>query len=340
MPEKEVKSSKKKIFCILDILTKYSDDRHSITTKDIIEFLGKDYGIQCERKSVYRDIETLCECGYIIEKTKRDGYCLAERKFEVAEIRMLNDAVFGSSFITQNKTKELSRKLMAGLSIYQSDQFKSQTYFDNRIKFTNEHILYIIDTIHTAIFKKKKITFDYYRKKIVNNKIKRVFSKRHTVSPYALIWSEDKYYLIGNYDKYDSLSHYRIDRMEHVTMIDEPSRSFEEVSEYKGNFDAGDYISRTFRMYSGTYETIDLICSNDIIEMIIDKFGESAFYMNIGQTKFRIKTKGYNSDGLAQWLMMFADKCYIVEPLSLRKAVIKRAEEILSVQNDRNFLED
>ena len=333
MAENDLKSSKRKMFCVLEILRRFSDENHSVTAGEIEDKLLCLYDVKAERKSIYRDINVLKNCGYDIVKVSRDGFCLADRSFEVAEIRLLNDAVLGARFITPKKTAELSCKLRSQLSEYQAKQIETQTYFDNRIKFTNEHILYIIDTIHSAISENKKIKFSYYRKKIVNNKVTRYFTREHIISPYALIWSDDNYYLVGNYLKYNNISHYRLDRMENVIITDEPSRCFEEVCEYKNSFDAGDYARKTFRMYSGTDETIDLICTNDVLEEIIDKFGDHAHYMNIDENKFRVRARGYNSEGMADWLMMIADKCYIVSPESLRNTVKKRAEAILKMQD-------
>lgn len=340
MAENEVNSSKRKTFYVLEILRKYSDDKHPITAKEIEDKLLLLYNIKAERKSIYRDINVLRSCDYNIMKISQDGFCLADRNFEAAEIRLLNDAILGARFITQKKTKELSKKLRHELSVYQAKQIESQTYFDNRVKFTNEHILYMIDTIHTAISENRKIKFEYYRKKIIKNQICRVYTRDHIISPYALIWSEDKYYLVGNYDKYDNISHYRLDRMENVKITDEYSRMFEEVCEYKNSFDAGDYVSKTFQMFSGTDEMIDLVCSNSILEKIIDKLGEHVHYMSVGNDKFRVRARGYNSEGLIEWLMMFSDKCYVVGPENLRQAVVDRAKAILDMQNNKNFMEN
>ena len=340
MAENEVNSSKRKIFYVLDILRKYSDENHPITAQEIVDKLQSLYDIKAERKSIYRDINVLKSCDYDIMKISRDGFCLADRNFEVAEIRLLNDAILGARFITQKKTKELSQKLRRELSVYQAKQIETQTYFDNRVKFTNEHILYVIETIHTAISENKKITFGYYRKKIVNNQICRYYDRNHIISPYALIWSEDKYYLVGNYDKYDDISHYRLDRMENVTITNERSRSFEEVSEYKNSFDAGDYASKTFQMFSGTDEMIDLVGSNEILERVIDKLGENVHYMSVGKDKFRVRVRGYNSEGLIEWLMMLSNRCYVVGPESLRQKVIDRAKAVIEMQNNDSFAEN
>ena len=327
-------SSKKKLFAVLEILKKYSDEDHPLKAFEIIDKLSSEYELTAERKSIYRDVEVLREFGFDIMKKGREGFSLVSRSFEIAEIRMLNDAILGASFITAERTKKLSHKLTRELSIYQAKQIETQTYFDNRIKFDNGQILYIVDQIHTAIAAGKKVRFKYYRKKIVHNRVRRIYTREHCISPYALVWSDDKYYLIGNYDKYDNISHYRIDRMEQLSITDEPSRNFEEVSKYTGSFDTGDYVTHTFRMYSGEETEIDLICSNSILEKIIDKFGDGAHYMNCDNDTFRVRTTGYMSEGLVDWLMMYSSQCYIKSPDELRELVVKRAAEIIEKQTD------
>ncbi len=334
MSEKDGKSSKKKLFAVLEILKKYSDDEHPMKAHEIIEKLSSEYDLAAERKSIYRDVETLQDMGVDIMKSGREGFYLAARSFEIAEIRMLNDAILGASFITPSKTKVLSHKLTQELSVHQAKQIETQMYYDNRIKFDNEQILYIVDQLHTAIAAGKKVKFKYYRKRIVNNRVRRTYTREHCISPYALIWSDDNYYLVGNYGKYDNLSHYRLDRMEQLSITDEPSRSFEEVSKYRGSFDAGDYVTHTFRMYSGEETEIDLICSNDILEKIIDKFGDGAHYMNCENDTFRVRTTGYMSEGLVDWLMMYSSRCYIKAPDELRERVIRRAAEIVEKQSE------
>lgn len=336
--QREQGSSKKKLFAVMEILKKYSDDENPINANDILKRLERDYDIVAERKSIYRDIETLRSCGVEIEKaaSSKDGYYLSVRDFEVAEIRMLNDAILSARFITKRRTKLLTEKLRKQLSVYQSKKIATQTYFDNRVKFENEQILDVTDTIHKAIAKNRKIKFGYYRKEIVGGKIRRKKVRDHIVSPYALIWDDDKYYLIGNYDKYDTLSHYRLDRMGQIEVLEEPARSFEEVSEYKNYFDTGDYVRKTFQMYSGSDEIIELVCDNSLLEKMIDKFGDKASYSSYGQDKFYVRAKGYVSDGLAEWLMCLGDKCYVQSPDSMRESVLKRARDIIALQSDSN----
>lgn len=338
MSEKKIQSSKKKFFAVFEILNKYSDEDHPINAYEILELLERYYDITAERKSIYRDIETLKECGVDIEKavSTKDGYYMASRRFEVAEIRMLNDAILSARSVSKKKTGEIIKKLRQELSVYQSQKIESQTYYDNRVKVANEQIFYIIDTIGTAISQNKKIVFNYSHKEIINNKICKGKSRQFIISPYALIWNDDKYYLVGNYDKYNDISHYRLDRMEMVEILDSPSRYFGEVCEYKNKFDAGDYAAKTFQMYSGKNEIIELVCDIDILEKMLDRFGNKAAYINYGENKFIVRAKGYVSKGLVDWLLQFADKCYIREPADLRESVLRRVKNIVRCQEHDN----
>lgn len=331
-------SSKKKLFAVLEILKKYSDDAHPMNSKEILEKLSSEYDITAERKSIYRDVELLKSCGVNIEQAtaRRDGYYFSDREFEAAEIRLLVDAVLSASFITRKKTNKIIKKLKGQLSEHQAKDFENQIYYDKRVKFDNEQILYVTDNINGAISEHKKIKFAYYRKEIKNGKIRRKKTHDHIISPYALIWNDDKYYLVGNYDKYDTLSHYRLDRMGSIEVLDEPARPVKEVSEYKNNFDAGDYVSKTFQMYSGSDEIIELICDNSLLEKMIDKFGDKAAYNNYGEDRFYLRAEGYVSEGLADWLMSFGDKCYVQAPYRMRELIIERAEKIIALQSDRN----
>lgn len=323
-------SSKLKLLYIFKILQKYSDEDHPMTAAAICEKLSELYEIGAERKSIYRDIDCLCAAGINIVKVNRSGYFLAGRTFELAEIRILEDAVLAANFITQERSKELSDKLCSELSIYQADEIRSQTYFSSRVKADNEQFLYAIDTIHRAIEQKRKIRFGYYRKKLCGSSIRTVLARVHTISPYALIWSKDKYYLVGNYDKYDDLSHYRIDRMRNVTLLAEKARPFEEVCEYRGRFDAGDYASRTFEMYSGSETRIELLCRNELMEKVSEMLCSNTQYISVDEDHFRAVTKGYVSEGLVEWIMSLGSGCRVVYPESLREMIIDRCRRIMN----------
>ncbi len=330
MPIKSDTSSKRKLLAVIEILNKYSDEEHPLNAGNIIERLNSEYGISAERKSLYRDIAVLRECGIDIERTEstKDGYYIAQRRFGVYEIRLLADAVLSSRFITPKKTKELIGKLSQELSVYQAEWINAMSDADNRIKFDNEQIFYAIDTVNNAIEHKKKILCTYHHRVIKRNKAVNDSGKIYLLSPYALLWQNEKYYVAANYEKYDNIANYRLDKMEGVAICDIPARPCGEVSEYKLCFDAVDYANKNFMMYNGKEDTLELICDNSMIDIIYDRFGNTVIYKRLNDNRFKIKAKAYISEGLADWLLPYCDRCYVNSPVSLRRRIAERARAI------------
>ena len=200
--------NKLRMLCVLEILRKYSDEEHPLSSMKISEILEKEYGIKCDRKAtIYSDINTLKEFhdnyfNIINVSTPSKGFCIYEREFQLAELYLLCDAVQSAHSVTKGKSKELVGKLQQFASTYQSKDIGSSVYIDNRQKSDNTQIYYNIHSIHQAISADKKIGIKYIRHNIDRN------SERHyTVSPYAMIWSNDRYYLICNNDtKQNALS--------------------------------------------------------------------------------------------------------------------------------------
>lgn len=323
-------SSKRKLFSVFEILCKYSDDEHPLKANDILNLLEKDYEITAERKSVYDDIKVLRACGFDIERTSstQGGFYLSSRAFEVAEVRLLIDAILSAKFITPAKTKILIEKMYEQLSIYQAKEIKNQAYYDNRLKFDNEQIYYAVDAINRAIAEKRKISFVYHRKKIEDGKIVNDKGKTHIISPYALCWAQDKYYVVGNYDKYNDTTKYRLDRMEYVEILDETARPFSEVSQYETYFDIADYLNKNVMMYDGEEDTVELICEMKLLGKMIDRFGDHVNFTSLGEDKFRVRASVFISEGLENWLIPYCDSCYIAKPEYLRESVIKKAKKI------------
>ena len=183
-----------------------------------------------------------------------------------------------------------------------------------------------------AIQQKKKISFIYYKRKLKDGeKIIVSDEKEFTVSPYALIWSNDHYYLVSNNEKYDNLMHTRIDRMKKVNITDGKARDFSEVSEYKNYFDVADYSSKSFNMYSGDTQRLVISCDNSILEEIIDRFGDEGIRADKDETRFILSSRCVVSEGLASWIMQFGGKVKVLEPPKLCEEIRAKAEEILGI---------
>ncbi len=326
-----VQKSKLKLLYLADILKQKTDEDHYMAATEICDELAK-LEIPAERKSIYKDIDILKEYGYDIIHTgskNRGGYFLGAREFELAEIRLLSDAVQAANFISQKKTNQLVKKIESFASENQAKILHSQVYVDNRPKCNNEEIYYTISILDEAINDGVKVSFTYTRRKITDEFKTAKEDKIFTVSPYALIWSDDHYYLVCNNEKYNNLMHLRIDKIKKLQKTTQTSRHFSEVSDYRNNFDSADYATKLFNMYSGEPKPIELICRNDILEVILDRFGENVKIQKYDDNHFLLKTNAVVSDGLTKWVVQFGEKIKVKAPNDLIYEVKKKAEEIL-----------
>ena len=326
-----------KLLCLLDILKKYTDEEHPLPAAELCRML-EERGITAERKALYNDIEVLTGYGYDIISTRvpRSGYFLGARDFELPEIYLLADAVRSADFISAKKTRELVQKLDGMLSIYQAQKREKNIFFNTASKCGNEEIYYVIDGISAAIEQRKKITFKYGVRRLNEQRELEMSFGERKVSPYAMTWQEDHYYLICNYEKYDNLLHLRIDRMYGVAITDEEIRPFSEVSDYSGHFDIADYTSHLFLMHSGPVERIRLECEKRLIEQVADRFSGGLSVQNVTDTHFNITVKAAVSEGLVSWIAGFGGAVRVIEPESLRTSVINRARKILEIYGNDN----
>lgn len=334
MDEKESLLKRVKAGYILQFLNEQSDSEHCVNSSAIISYLNE-MGIKCGRKSVYDDITALNMFGYEILKgaSSNEGYFLADRHFQTSEVRLMIDAVTSAPFITEKKTAELTEKLLKFLSVYQREVIVSQLSTDKRIKFSNEQIYYVIDEINQAIADKKRIEFDYYKYAVTDNTPVLTKQRRFEISPYALVWANDKYYLVGNYDKYDNLSNYRLDRIKMIEITDKNARPYDEVCGYGAKFDASDYARKNIMMYNGEEIELELICSNELLDLMIDKFGSNATIVNKMKNRFYIKTSVFFSEGLVEWLFQYCDRIRILSPKKLKDRIQKKAQATIEALN-------
>lgn len=327
--------SKLKTFLIYKMLEDNSDEDNPIPSAKIIEMLSE-YGMECERKTIYSDINALNSIGCDIVRSKGvgGGFFIASRKFQLPEVMLLIDAVTSAGFITPKKTDALVNKLKSLVSSKQAESMISQVYVDtNKSKCDNEEVYIIIDRLHGAIKKRKKVRFIYTRRSIdVHNKKKnteRVF----TVSPYALIWKDDYYYLVCNKKKYDNLMNLRIDRMKHLEVTGEDARPVGDVSPYKYEFDVQDYSSKMFNMFSGDECEIKLKCNLRLQEEMLDRFGPSIPLSASDGSHFETVVQATLSDGLVSWLMQYGDNVEVLSPPELIDMIKIKANKILNKYN-------
>jgi len=295
-----------------------------LSVNDLISKLAA-LDINAERKTIYDDIETLKKFGYdiVMGKSKTYGYYVATRDFELPELKLLADAVQSSKFITERKTLQLIKKLENLMSKHDAGKLRRQVYVQNRVKNMNESIYYSVDTLHEAISEDKKISFKYYDYDIQKNQVFRRDGEPYTVSPAALTWSEENYYLIAYSNEREGLTHFRVDKMNNVKKLSE--NRCKEASDFK----LAEYSKKIFGMFGGDETDVKLRVNKKIAGAVIDRFGKEIIMVPAGDNHFTITVRIALSPIFYGWIFQFGDLCEVIEPQSLKNDLINKAEEFL-----------
>ncbi len=304
-------TNKLRTLYIMDALLEKSDENNRLATKDLLEMLENN-GITADRKSIYDDIETLTTWGMdiIYTKEKPAGYYLASRKFELPELKLLVDAVQSSKFITVKKSRELIKKLESLASSGEAKTLQRQVYIADRIKTGNESIYYNVDKLHDAIQANKKISFTYYKWSTDKELVARNNGKPFEVSPWALTWDDENYYMLGFDTSSGIVKHYRVDKMQNITLLDE-ARDGEEVF---GDFDLAKFAKNTFGMYGGTLEAVTMEFDDQLIGVVMDRFGTDAIIQKTGDDSFMIRHEVAVSGQFYGWIAGLGTGVKIVSP--------------------------
>jgi len=319
---------KLKILYLLKILRDQTDESHPLTVNELISRLAV-YGVTAERKTIYDDIEALRQYGVdiVMTKGKAYGYYIGAREFELPELKLLADAVQSSKFITEKKSRELIKKLQGLVSAHEALKLRRQVFMQDRVKNMNESIYYSVDTLHQAIAGGNKITFKYFDYNIYKERVFRRDGGRYTVSPAALSWNDEHYYLIGYSEDREGLSHYRVDRMSNVRILNEKTDA---RAGAPGDFNPAVYAKRVFGMYGGEEAEVRLRFSNSMASAVIDRFGKDAAMIYDDDEHFIVKARVALSPVFFAWLFQFGELCEVMAPESLRESLAAQAEGFLA----------
>lgn len=304
-------NQKLKLLHVMKIITEQTDEKNPISVDSIIKKL-QSIGISAERKSVYDDIKALTEFGLDIINTraKPSGYFLASREFELAELKLLVDSVQAAKFITEKKSISLIKKLTSLCSKHEANLLNRQVYVHNRIKSINENIYYNVDCIHNGINKDKKISFKYFSYDLNKNKQFRKNSELYCVSPYALTWDDENYYMIAYDSEAGIIKHYRVDKMENISISDEPREGKKHFSEV----DMAVYTKRNFNMFGGEEQKVKIEFHNSLVGVVLDKFGTDTTMTQTSDELFSVCVKVAVSPVFFSWVFTFGDKVRILAP--------------------------
>ena len=264
-------NQKLKLYYLSCIMTEKTDDEHALTMPEIRRYL-EEYGVTADRKSLYDDLEALRILGIDVigEKDGRSyAYHVGKKKFEIAELKLLVDAIQSSKFITEKKSNELIKKLTGFASDYEASQLKRQVVVQGRIKTMNESIYYIVDDIHNAITNNRRISFEYLRWNL-RKEMELRKEAPYEASPWALTWDAENYYLIAYDAAADKIKHYRVDKMRSIQLLD----GKREGREHFRQFDMAAYARKNFGMFGGEEVRVKLEFQNEMVGVLLDRFGK------------------------------------------------------------------
>ena len=316
---------KAKLLYLAQMFLEETDEDHGMTIGQIIEYLMRQ-GISSERKSLYQDFEELRAFGLdvVSQKTGRQTlYYVGSRQFELAELKLLVDAVQSSKFMTAKKTEILIRKLERLTSRFQAVQLERQVY-GQKLKNENETIYYGVDTIHAAIQKNVKIRFRYFQWTVKKEAKFRHNGAFYQISPWALLWDNENYYMVAYDSEEKKIKHYRTDKMVNVELTDE-------LREGRDAFEALDisaYTRTVFSMYGGKSASVTLCCENQLAGVLIDRFGRDIPIRKQDEDHFCARVNVEVSRQFYGWLFGLGAGVKILSPDWAAQEMKKQVEQI------------
>ena len=258
---------------------------------------------------MYSAIEALQSSGMdiVCVKSTQNRYFVGARLFELPELKLLVDAVESSRFITARKSERLIEKLGKLTSESYAHQLDRHIYMDGTVKPENECIYYSVDKIHSAIQEKRQITFQYFEYTPQKEKVLKHDGYRYQFSPYVLIWSRDYYYAVGWSNKHEKLAQFRVDRMTAVELSNQ-------AAVLAPDFDPAEYVQKVFGMYSDAFRTVELLCDNETMRSVIDRFGEDVSTETVDQGHFKVTVEVAPSPPFFAWVFTFCGRIRILSP--------------------------
>lgn len=320
-----LEGQKAKVLHLLHILEQYTDEEHRMNVPQILEKLAQQ-GIKAERKSVYDDIESLKKMGYDIHQSRGrcGGYFLGERALQLSELKLLVDSVQASRFITRKKSDQLIATL-TGLfaSQWQAQDLKRQVYSSGQVKSMNESIYYTVDALHRAIAQNRQVGFKYQHWTLDKKKTSRGNGSEYRVSPWALLWEDENYYLVA-YQPEKGLRHYRVDKMASIHLLEQERQGEEIINEET----LRSYARPLFHMFGGPAQKVTLRCQNAMIDPILDRFGTQVLVMPQPDGWFTVQVEVTPSRAFYGWVFGFAGQVQIHSPASVRNEFAQQLAQV------------
>ena len=310
---------------ILEVLKTYSDEDHPITQQRVLQLLQENYGVVCDRRSVRNNIDCLIEYGYDIET--EGGYRLMSRTFDNAELQLLINSVVFSKSLTKNQASKLIAKLVDESSRYFAPRFTHLANVTNLQHTDNKQVMINLDLLDEAIEKKRKVSFIYnsYGTDL------RMHARRKepfVYNPYQIVMSNGRYYLVGNYDKYDTISHFRIDKMTSMKMLEEERKDQREIEGMEHGLNLPKHMAEHIYMFSGESVTALIRTSQKSMDELVDWFGKDFQIVEQypdGMMDVRLRC---NKSAMEYWALQYGKSVTVLEPPELRAMLRNDIEEM------------
>lgn len=309
---------------ILEILETYSDQDHHLSQREILQLLRLDYGMECDRRSVKANILYLKELGYDI--SMENGYYLVTRAFEDAELRMLIDSVLFSGSLTQAQAKTLIDKLKKQSNRYFTAKVTHVSNLPELHHGDNKQLMYVLDTINNAISEKKKISF-IYNSYGTDFKLHPRREMPYIVNPYQMVANNGHYYLISNYDKYDDIAHFRLDKMTCVKILEEPVKEMRKVKGLEHGLNLPKHMAEHIYMFAGESVRVKMRCGKDLMSELIDWFGKDFRITEETEEEITVSLNT-NEQAMFFWALQYGPYVEVLEPEGLRNRIASAVSDM------------
>lgn len=322
----EQKGSLRQLY-ILQYLYEQTDEEHPATTADIMAHLSSK-GISAHRQTVAEDIGQLVAFGIdiITERSRKNRYFYGARLFELAELKMMVDAIQAARFITPRKSKKLIGKLSGLTSVHHAAELDRQLFLSGVAKTMNERILYTVNTIYEAISTCRQLRFKYYEYTAEKKKVFKHRGQIYEFSPYDLVWHNDTYYVFGWSESHGKVIKFRVDR------IHQPKLTGMDAHPKPEDYDLTIYIRRTFSMYEDEDCTVEMLCENRLMKSIVDRFGEAVAVRLADSERFIATVEVSVSPTFFAWVFTFGGEIKILSPKSVADRYIEQLTDALKTQ--------
>ena len=319
----EEKNKKGRLLALQQYFYRYTDEAHPASTAELIAAMEKQ-GYKANRKTIKDDIDILVafDIDIVTNVSKGNSFFMGTRQFEVPELKLLVDAVSSSRFISAGKSENLINKISSLGSVYQKEQIVPRIYTADRIKTDNPQLYYVIDKLIEAVQTKRQVRFQYTEYDADKNKILRNDGEIYVNSPYGCLWNDDFYYLVGYSEKHEKVVTFRVDRIIELEILDEAAWPEPE------NFMMADYARKIIEMYDGEEQEVELICDNELMKSVIDRFGENIHTERINDDQFKATVTVAASKTFYAWCFRFAGQIKIAGPRKVKKQYLEMAKKI------------